>query len=281
MDKRFKILIIIIIFLLISQYLFVKLIYAHKLENNLGVFFSKIYNLKAGTIENNGIKIPIFLEEYLVYKDSLKNYLEKNTEEINIEEIVWDRIIKNIWLENIAKNNNLLVTKEELNKYLINIENIDDLKKLSKEEFGISFNKYERLVLKPFILEYKVYNYLLNNYNDIENVTKAQEAYEALDTGQNFIDVAKRYSSNLSFAENSSYISEDDLVDFYEPIKELLEGEFSKIVMIPGGYIIWYLESIIEGEGNIREVKQIFIEAKTIDDFFRDYLDDVNINKIY
>ena len=247
----------------------------------MGIFFSKIYNLKAGTIEDNGIKISVFLEEYLVYKDSLKNYLEKNPEETNIEEIVWDRIIKNVWLENIAQKNNLLVTKEELNKYLINIENIDDLKKSSKEEFGISFNKYEKLVLKPFILEYKIYNHLLNNYNDIENVTKAQEAYEALDTGQNFIDVAKRYSSNLAFAENSLYIPEDDLVDFYEPIKELSEGEFSKIVMIPGGYIIWYLESIIEGEGNVREVKQIFIEAKTIDDFFRDYLAGVNINKIY
>ncbi len=140
----------------------------------MGIFFSKIYNLKAGTIEDNGIKISVFLEEYLVYKDSLKNYLEKNPEETNIEEIVWDRIIKNVWLENIAQKNNLLVTKEELNKYLINIENIDDLKKSSKEEFGISFNKYEKLVLKPFILEYKIYNHLLNNYNDIENVTKAQ-----------------------------------------------------------------------------------------------------------
>ena len=88
------------------------------------------------------------------------------------------------------------------------------------------------------------------------------------------------YGSNINSSIFGDVI-EDLYLDFYEPIKELSEGEFSKIVMIPGGYIIWYLESIIEGEGNVREVKQIFIEAKTIEDFFRDYLAGVNINKIY
>ncbi len=281
MDKRLKIGVIIIIFLIISQYLFVRLVYAHKLENNLGIFISKIYNLQAGNIDDHGKKISISLTEYLNYKDSLKKYLEKNKEEINIEEIVWDRLFKNIWLNKIAISNNLLVSQEELNKYLNDIEDLGELKKISKESFGISFSKYKELIIKPFILESKVYNHLLNNYNDIENITKAQKAYEDLEAGQDFLTVAKNYSADIIFAENSMYVSEEDLVDFYEAIKDLKEGEFSKIVMTPGGYIIWYLENIIEDEGNVREVKQIFIKAKTIDEFYKDYLNTVNINKIY
>ena len=71
MDKRVRIGVIIVIFLIISQYLFVRLIYAHKLENNLGIFFSQVYNLKAGSIDDGGRKLTISLTDYLKYKDSL------------------------------------------------------------------------------------------------------------------------------------------------------------------------------------------------------------------
>ena len=281
MDKRVRIGVIIVIFLIISQYLFVRLIYAHKLENNLGIFFSQVYNLKAGNIDDGGRKLTISLTDYLKYKDSLKKYLERNEEEVDIEEIVWERLLKNVWLNKIAEDNNILVTSEEFNEYLNNLKDLEEIKKMTKESFGISFTKYKELVIKPFILESKVYNYLLDNYNDMENITQAQKAYEALEAGQDFLEVAKEYSTDLVFAENSMYIPEEDLKDFYEPIKDLKEGEFSKIVMIPGGYIIWYLENIIRDEEDVREVKQIFIQAKTINEFFADYLKRVNINKIY
>ena len=281
MDKRVRIGVIIVIFLIISQYLFVRLIYAHKLENNLGIFFSQVYNLKAGNIDDGGRKLTISLTDYLKYKDSLKKYLERNEEEVDIEEIVWERVLKNVWLNKIAEDNNILVTSEEFNEYLNNLKDLEEIKKMTKESFGISFTKYKELVIKPFILESKVYNYLLDNYNDMENITQAQKAYEALEAGQDFLEVAKEYSTDLVFAENSMYIPEEDLKDFYEPIKDLKEGEFSKIVMIPGGYIIWYLENIIRDEEDVREVKQIFIQAKTINEFFADYLKRVNINKIY
>ena len=281
MDKRVRIGVIIVIFLIISQYLFVRLIYAHKLENNLGIFFSQVYNLKAGSIDDKGRKLTISLTGYLKYKDSLEKYLEINEEEVDIEEIVWERVLKNVWLNKIAEDNNILVTSEEFNEYLNNLKDLEEIKKMTKENFGISFTKYKELVIKPFILESKVYNYLLDNYNDMENITQAQKAYEALEAGQDFLEVAEEYATDLVFAENSMYIPEEDLKDFYEPIKDLKEGEFSKIVMIPGGYIIWYLENIIRDEEDVREVKQIFIQAKTINEFFADYLKRVNINKIY
>jgi len=281
MDKKVRIVVIIVIFLIISQYLFVRLIYAHKLENNLGIFFSQIYNLKAGIIDDRGRKLTISLTDYLKYKNSLEKYLEINEEEVDIEEIVWERLLKNVWLNKIAEDNNILLTSEEFNEYLNNLKDLEEIKKMTKESFGISFTKYKELVIKPFLLESKVYNYLLDNYNDLENITQAQKAYEALEGGQDFLEVAEEYSSNLVFAKNSMYIPEEDLRDFYEPIKDLKEGEFSKIVMIPGGYIIWYLENIIRDEKNVREIKQIFIQAKTINEFFADYLKRVNINKIY
>ena len=121
MDKKVRIGIIVIIILVISQYLAIRLVYAHKLENSLGVLFSRVYNLKAGDIEKDGNKVPVFLEEYLKYKDSLKNYLKDNNQEIDINEVVWERIIKNTWLDKIAKDNKLEVTKDEVDDLILKI----------------------------------------------------------------------------------------------------------------------------------------------------------------
>ena len=203
MDKKLKAGIIIIVFLIISQYFFIKLVYAHKLENNLGIFFSKVYNLKAGSIKEEEQELAIPLADYLKYKDSLEKYLEKNEEEIDIEEVIWERLIKNVYLNKIAQNNNIFITKEEFKDYLDNLEDLDEIKEMTKESFGISFANYKELVIKPFILESKVYSYLLDNYNDLDNITKAQNAYEALESGQDFLEVAQEYSSDLVFAENS------------------------------------------------------------------------------
>jgi hypothetical protein len=71
-------------------------------------------------------------------------------------------------------------------------------------------------------------------------------------------------------------------VDIYEPIKEIEVGEFSKIVQVSSGYIIWHLDSISTDDGKVmKEVRGLFVYAQSIDDFFDAYLEGVNIKKIY
>ena len=112
----------------------------------------------------------------------------------------------------------------------------------------------------------------------------AQSAYEALENGEDFIEVAKQFSTDASYAENSIWLAESDLVDFYTQIKTLNPGEFGKIIIIPGAYVIWQLDSIVADDvtgENAWQVRSIIIQAKSFEEFFAEYLDAADINRKY
>jgi len=183
------------------------------------------------------------------------------------------------YVNSIAERAELTVSNEEIEEQLSNINDLDALKESIKNDLGLSFKEYKNTVVKSLILQSKVYDYLLNNYNDMEGMQKVQSAYEALESGESFENVNQEYASFP--IEESMYLKESDLVDFYEPIKELEPGNFSKIVKVTGGYVIWYLESITNDEESIWEVRGLFVNAKTLEQFLEEYLANSEINKLY
>lgn len=295
MNKKIKWLIIVIIVLLVAQLVVIRLVYSHNINGAPALSISKIYSLKAGTVKQGDDKLNIYLADYLENKNLVNVFISKQIDQAGdevmadyqkptdeeISSVVWDKVIKDAWLNNIAKKYSLLVTKEEIEDYLNNIDDLDYLKENAEKDFNLSFDDYQKLVIEPFILEAKVYEYLLTNYNDMEGVQRAQIAYEELEAGGNFLEVANKYSDDLIYVENSLWLNEEDLVDFYEPIKALELNQFTEIVIVPGAYIIWYLESITNDEGPIREVKGIILQAKTVDEFVADYLSNAEVKKRY
>ncbi|PIR07368.1 MAG: hypothetical protein COV55_00075 [Candidatus Komeilibacteria bacterium CG11_big_fil_rev_8_21_14_0_20_36_20] len=280
--------IIIIGLIVISQFLAVKMIYAHKISGVPAHWLADIYNLKAGVINEELTKddITISLEEYFENQNFVEKFLSKTMEtpldKGTIYNFVWDKLIRSSWLNRFADSRNLKVSDEEMEYHLASINNIEDLKTTAQNDFGLSFEEYKDLVIRPFILEAKVYEYLLDNYNDISGIQKAEAAYTALESGDAFTKVAEEFSDDLNYVDNSIWLTSEDLVDFYEPIKDLKEGEFGKIVLVPGAYVIWYVQSIEqEIDLSVWEVKGILIQAKTMDEFFQDYLNYINIQKFY
>ena len=292
MNKKIKLLVAIIIFLIASQWLAVRMVYSHKLNGAPAVFFAKLYNLKAGTIEETDKVWVISLADYLRHKEFVSKYIVNSQDPAmstsDADIMAWNRMLKNTWLNKIGEAADLLVSDEELELYLQEAPNIDELKKEIEEELDAPFDDYLDLMVRPLILEAKVYDYLIYSFGDTEGVTKVQEAYIELEEGGSFMSVAEKYSDEKQYLEGTIWVSQDEVAAMYEPVKDLEVGEFSKIVQIPGaygipgGYMIWRVESIAEDEGKTaKELRGLFVAAKEVDQFLFEYLEQVTVNKIY
>lgn len=288
MKKKLIILGIILAFLALSSWGITRLIYTHKLPLGVAAVLSRIYNIKAGEVIEADVTYDIYLADYLRHYRSLESF-GKNVPEFdvkNIPELAWQGVVKDLWVKNLSKNFEISVEDEELDKYLQANFSKDDLKSLedfAKETYHLSLDKFKDKVVRADLLELKVYQRLLENYNDKEGITKAQEAYAELEAGEDFLSVAQKYSPTPETAETSIWLKEAELVDFYEPIKDLQVGEFSKIVIIPQAYLIWRLDNIVTDENNEKgwEVRSLLIGAKTMDDFFKQYFTITRFNKFY
>ncbi len=286
MKKKIIIIIIILVAIVLSQPLAISLVRAHKIDGAPAKWIAETYRLKAATIQDGDLKIEIPLVDYLEVRTFIDDFKDEGMVDFNEQdELAWDRLLRDVWLNKLATEKDLHVSPEELEGYIsFYIPDLEEFKQGTEEDFGVSFEDYKKFVIEPTALELKIYNYLLANYNDLEGISKAQGAYEALDKGQDFNEVGKVFSDDLTLVDGSVYLKEDQLVDFYEPIKDLEVGGFSKILQIPmpPGYIIWYLAADLEQEDEmVKEVKAIFIDALPMDEFFKAYLNTIEIEKHY
>ncbi|MDD5749305.1 MAG: hypothetical protein PHO91_00760 [Patescibacteria group bacterium] len=283
---------------ILSQWLSVKLVYARKLPDNAALVLAKIYRLKAGYMENGNDRLNLYIKDYIENKVFIDQFvgqqLEKQAADPTIfvdelpkgqelDDLLWHKISKDAWLRKISKDNDIAITQKDIEDYFESAGGLESLKNDIKE-YGVSFDQYKKLVIDSFILEMKVHQYLLENYRDTRGVARIQEAYTLLEgaEGRNFDEVALSYSDDLPYAQEVSWIEDSELVDFFEPIRELEPGEFSKVVQLPIGYIIWHLDSVRqEGEQKLWGVKGLFVAAQGIEDFFEAYLNQAKLQRIY
>lgn len=283
--------IILVVVFLGLQALGLRLVYAHKLPKGVNYFFAKVYHLSAGEIKDQAESYTISLVRFMDHQKSLDFYAKNNPDnsfgETDLGDVAWQRTIKDAWLQHLAKNYKLSVDNKEVDDYLKASNVIDQSKEsfsdFSKKTYGISLAKFKEIIVEPFLLEAKVYQYMLENYNDPEGMKKAQEAYAALEGGKEFMEVAKEFSFDLTYAESGLWLKESELIDFYEPIKSLEVGKYSQIVITPGAYVIWKLEAIVDGENNekVWQVKPILVQAKTLEEFFKQYMQIASVKKNY
>jgi len=293
--------IVIILLVILSQWAAVKLVYAHKITGNTAVMISSLYNLKMGSIEKDGEELNIYLKDYFNNKDFVSRFIAKQYEQAKtegqenlfeesklndeqVDEVVWQKIVKDAWLNNVAETNEITITEDELNEYINLVGGVDYIKEITEKDYGLQLDDYVDLIIRPRVLEEKVYSFLLDNYQDVRAVERVQEVYTLLEAedGSNWQEVGEAFSDDMTYVNNSLWLQEEDLVDFYEVIKYLEVGQHSKIVKVPTGYIIWKLESLSNDENTkAYEVRSIFIAAKTLNDFLDDYLSETQIKKIY
>ncbi|MFA6308069.1 MAG: hypothetical protein WCS88_03450 [Patescibacteria group bacterium] len=295
-NKKRNILIgVVLLLIILSQLFMVKLIYAHKISGSPAKFLATLYQLKAGIVEDKSGDINIYLKDFITNKNFVSrlldyqvntdaNFANLDIKEQEISDLVWNNLLKKAWLKKIAKENDIELTQEDIDYYINLVGGQDKLKEMVETQ-GISLDEYKYFLIEQDILEAKVYDYLIATFKDQEGVAKIQEAYAFLEAenGKNWDDAVKKYTEDTRLSDNSFWLSEDELINEYEAIKEIEEvGGFSKIVQSPIGYVIWHLDSISNSdEKNTREIRGLLIYAKSIDDFLADYLSSVNIKRKY
>ena len=284
MSDKSKIIVIIILLLIVSQWALVKLVYAKRLDNGFSYWLAKTYHLSVAKVEDSKRVYKIALADYLDHRDFLdKNFSQESLDssESDLNELAWQRTLKDYWLKHFAADHKLEATDSEIDEYMASMVGVDlSFAEFTQKNYNLSLEKFKNLFIVPYILENKVYTYLLNNYNDSEGIRQAQNAYEALEAGRDFAAVAQEFSTDDSYTDSSVWLKQEDLVDYYEPIADLQPGEFSRIVMIPGGYIIWQVQAITSDEsGKAWQVGSLFIKALSLEDFFQDYVKRAKINK--
>ncbi len=297
-DKRKKILILIIIVALIvaSQWWCIRLVYAKKINGAPALMLAKIYRLSAGSIENSEKNINVSLVDYLGNYSFTNDFIKKqglasgesiDISDQQIKDEVWSKVLRESWLADLAKNNKIILNDQDTEDFYTSLGGKDNRKE-SLKKVGINIGQYEKFVVKPAIIEAKIYKFLLDNFNDLAGMQKAQNAYKALvDDKGVFEEVAKEYSDDMSYVNDSMFINVDQLGDFGEPIKNLQAGEYSKIVVLPGNpsyYIIWRLQGTSvdpETKQEVKELRGVAIKAKSMDEFFTDWKNSSKINQKY
>lgn len=296
-QKKIVILVFVVLALLVaSQWWSIRMIYAGQLNHDTAFLLAKIYRLNAGTVVTGDQKLNIRLTTYLSDEKFALDYLRKQSktrgEELNMSEeqmkgIAWDKVLRQTWVDNLATNNKITIGDQDYEDFYVSIGGKENLEQ-SLESAEIDFGKYEKFVIKPSILEARVYKYLLDNFNDLEGMQKAQNAYQALvDDGDKFEDVAQEFSDDMTYVHDSMFVSIEELGEFGEPIKALEPGEYSKIMVLPGNpgyYVIWLLQGTSfdeEAQKEIKELRGIAIRAKSIEDFYTDWQNNSQINQWY
>lgn len=300
MNKKIYILIIgFVLLIILSQWIVVRMVYAKSIKGDLAINIATFYNLKAATIEKNGESLEVSLSDFLKSErlakkllaiktgdneDAANVFSPKNEEEL--DNVVWDNVIKKIWLEKLAGKHDLLSTAEDVDAGIKELEKNNFLKQSDIQNFGISEEEYTDMIIKPFVLETKVYAWLLDNYNDFDGMNRTQSAYQSLEEGRDFDEVAQDFSDEYDSRDALFWFKDSDLVEYLEPIKYLEPKGFSKIIIMPGPYgvyyTIWYLDSkIVEEDETSYGVRGMYVKAKTLDQFYDDYLLGASINKLY
>lgn len=305
--KKFIIAGLVLLIFVLINILAIKLVYANKITGAPANFFAKLYNLKAGIIHEPDQDLPIYLSDYFDNVNFVNGYLEaklkqeenKSTSTDNIfdpfpltempdksviDKVIWDKLVKEAWVKKIAREKEISLTDDQIKERLDVFGDAEKIKKTMEDDYGLSFELYKKFLAEPAILEAEIYGRLIEDYQDIEGVQKIQEAWAWLEQGENFNDIAKKYSEDMSFIENTLWLTETDDSGLYDSVADLNVGDFSKIVQLPIGYVIWYVESEAydeETETNAKEVRGIFVASKTFESFYKDYLSQVDIERKY
>lgn len=198
-------------------------------KNYLPLLFLIFFNISQAEVASvNGKNISQDLVDFI------KSEVKKQGRSINneMEENIVDRLIDLEVINQAASNSGLLSdpmilaqaelsTKEliytlYLQKFIVKNPIYDDEVRLKYDQFKIDFNE----------LEYNASHILVKSRN------KAKKIIKKLKRDANFAELASKYSIDDETKENGGdlgWFSKDLMVNsFYEGVKKLKEGEFSK-----------------------------------------------------
>ena len=220
-----------------------------------------------------------FIDQQLVYK---KGSLAHQNKLKIIEEESLNRVVENTIAQDIAKNNNVVVTEKDIDRELLTLvaqtnlnKDQDKLKEVLSDWYGWTEEDL-RSEIKIQILKQKITPFL-----DTKAKTTANTVYDQIKSGAEFDGLAKKYSDDASSADkggdigvvekNSSILP----VSLIDALYELPVGGVSKPIATPDGFYIIKCSSETNGA---RSAKYIFIAFQKSSDMLVEKRKSADIN---
>lgn len=241
--------------------------------------------LPAGLINGERVLYTDFLEDWQGvshFYDSQKNN-GGNPSAKEIRETVWNRLTKNILLKNLARENKITVTKQEINAEFANfvkeLGSETEAENLIQKNYSWSAAQFKERILKPYLFQQK-----LEDNSDFQNILSRESEEKAKgilakikENKKTFADLAKEFSEDGSASSGGDlgwFGSGAMVKEFEEAVAKLKLGEVSDLIKSKFGYHIIKLEEkrINENKQDEWHASHILVQYKNVDRYVSDLL---------
>lgn len=215
-------------------------------------------------------------------QEGIKRLKIREKEIINI--FIEQKVIKRIVLDA-----GLRVTSEEVaanvDRKIRDLGNEKMIEEDLKRLYDWSLEDFKKFVVEPALYRdkaYEIFNKREKNEGDIDAQDQITKAKEALDAGESFEEVAKKYSQGTTSQEggNFGWLSLGEIVEpeVAKMILSLEVGEASSVVESDLGYHILLIhETKKDSSGMLYNLSQIFIKKMTFGDWLDEYIQKLNV----
>jgi len=285
--KVAKIIIWLIIIVILAIIIFGAGLYHFKWQNPKVLIVTRIIPYPVALVDFK----PILYYDWQKQIKTLKNFYNKektNNPELptpslkTIQNHILERMIEQKLLEQLAKDYNISVTNEaiekETQKLIDEIGNPESLKNQLADLYGWSISEFQKEIIKPFLLKDKLSLAItLDDRLNQKAREKIEDILEKAKTGQeSFAQLAQQYSEDVTALQRGDlgYFSRGQMVtEFEQATFELEPGEISDIVKTQFGYHIIKLEETLANEENeITQVRarHILIRGKDLNTYLEE-----------
>jgi hypothetical protein len=255
-------------------------IYFFKWDN---IYTNKVIDylpLPIAKINNDFISYKEFRDLYMAYLVSagnMNNSSNLNVIESDIKKDALDRLIDKKIIENISNNRNIFITDAEVkvyyDMYIGEAGSKENLEKIVLEMYGWNLDKFEKMILRPFILQDKLNNYFIwsKDFNKTGE-EKANDIFNQLKkdyTKEKFIELVKSSSEDIATINNEGdlgWVEKDKMVkEFEDAVFNLEENQISEVIRTIYGFHIIMVDEINKEEEKVK-ARHILIKARHLGD---------------
>lgn len=164
---------------------------------------------------------------------------------------VMNRLIDNIIAGDLAKKFNISVSQEDIDlvekQLLSQFADQQTAEDQIKQRYGWTFKQYEEKVIKPYILQGKLYEFITTGKQlRDDTIIRAQSVLDQIKRGASFEEMAKKYGEDGTAANGGDlgWFGKGEMVaQFEQAVFAMKKGEFSQeLVESPEGFHIIFVD---------------------------------------
>lgn len=265
-------------------------IYRMQWKSNAVYYVSQVIPYPAILVDWEGISFYTYiddlrtLEKYWNFQRENTNVLLGIPEKKDIRENLVNKLIAEKIVKIFARKNSIIIEDEELylewEKLKIKPGQEQEIAQFLNNAYGWDDKKFIDQVLRPFLLQQKVKQYLTDELNKQDKQIKqdAMEIYVlAAEQGADFGALAKQYSEDSASAQNQGdigYFARGTMDPYFESaVFSMQISQISEPVKSSYGYHIIKLEDLLYNDQSVAtqaRVKHILIKGFDFDEWIQE-----------